>query len=334
MQSLVTYLQGLYSAMFVDIAEQDPSLRRDCERDASRLLSLAKSRGLPFLMMDLPDAGKHFDRSLADGRLTKSNLAGQRPYKTGVVIPRLFKGLLLRVFDEFGALRAVPDVAAIRTLRQLYNAAKKFKVTCDDSRTWEHVHEFFETDRKVRSPSLNWDEDRLITSRVRDLHFGDPCRGGDAPLFGDSDSRYPDVEGSLARPEYGAFDAAQRVADIVTSFLGPFNGLEWRAKHGPGAVADQRHTQFKYDFPNWPAKLEESFPLADFGFANYSLWAGYLTGEDNHVHFCDHEPPSRLIAVPKVLKGPRLIASEPVAHQWCQQTLLDFFTSRDRKSVV
>ncbi|UJQ85031.1 MAG: putative replicase protein [Alehxovirus nemorisadaptatum] len=328
MQSLVAYLQGLYSAMFVDIAEQIPSLRRDCERDASRLLSLAKSRGLPFLMMDLPDAGKHFDRSLADGRLTKSGIAGQRPYKTGTVIPRLFKGLLLRVFDDNGVLRAVPDVAAIRILRQLYCSAKKFKVSCDDSRTWEHVHEFFETDRKVRSSSLNWDEDRLITTGLRDLHIGDPDNVGDAPLFCDSHPGYSDVEGSLPRPEYGAFDAAQRVADIVTSFLGPFNGLDWRAKHGPGAVADQRRTQFKYDFPCWPAKLEESFPLADFGFPNYGSWAGFLSSEDSLVHFSEHEPPSRLIAVPKVLKGPRLIASEPVAHQWCQQTILDYFTSR------
>jgi len=328
MKSLVLYLQGLYSSMFSDIGEQFPSLRRDSERDASRLLSLVNSRGLPFLMMDLPDAGKHFDRSLSNGRLTKFDIAGHRPYRSGGVIPRLFKGLLLRVFDENGMLRAVPDVAAIRALRQLYYAAKKFKVNCDDSRTWEHVHEFFETDGKVRLPSLNWDEDRLDTSLLRNLHFGDSDRGRAAPLFGICNSSFTDIEGSLPRPEYGAFDAAQRVADIVTAFLGTFNGLDWRAKHGPGAVADQRRTQFKYDFPCWPAKLETTFPLADFGFPNYGLWAGFLTSEDVHVQYSEHEPPSRLIAVPKVLKGPRLIASEPVSHQWCQQMLLDYFTSR------
>jgi len=285
-------------------------------------------------MMDLPDAGKHFDRSLSNGRLTKFYIAGNRPYKSGAVIPRLFKGLLLRVFDENGVLRAVPDVAAIRALRQLYYSAKKFKVTCDDSRTWEHVHEFFETDREVRLPSLNWDEDELDTGVLRNLHLGDSDSSSAVPLLDICNSSNVVDEAPLSRPEACHFDAAQRVADIVTAFLGTFNGTDWRAKHGPGAVADQRRTQFKYDFPTWPAKLESSFPLSDFGFPNYGLWAGFLTSEDVHVQYSAHEPPSRLIAVPKVLKGPRLIASEPVSHQWCQQTLLDFFTSRLEKTPI
>ncbi|DAD49986.1 RNA-directed RNA polymerase [ssRNA phage Gerhypos.2_28] len=328
MKSYVLYLQGLYSAMLSDIAERFPSLRKDCERDASRLLSLVKSRGLPFLMIDLPDAGKHFDRALSNGRLTKSGIAASRPYRSGVVIPRLFKGLLLRVFDEFGVLRADSDVAAIQALRQLYYGAKKVKVSCDDSRTWEHVHEFFETDRKVRSPSLNWDEDELRIDAIRGLHFGDPCGIDPAPLFGICDSRFTDIEESLADISYGAFDAAQRVADIVSATLGTFEGHEWRAKHGPGAVADQRHTQFKYDFPCWPAKLQNVFPMAEYGFSNLGFWADFLTSGESHNLFSEHEPPSRLIAVPKTLKGPRLIASEPVSHQWCQQIIKDYLTSR------
>jgi hypothetical protein len=328
MKSYVLYLQGLYSAMLSDIAERFPSLRKDSERDASRLLSLVNSRGLSFLMIDLPDAGKHFDRALSSGRLTRSGLAASRPYRTGVIIPRLFKGLLLRVFDEFGVLRADSDVAAISALRQLYYGAKKVKIDCDDSRTWEHVHEFFETDRKVRSPSLYWDEDELGIDAVGSLHFGDSCSANPAPLFGICDSRFTDCEESLSELSYGAFDAAQRVADIVAATLGTFDGLEWRAKHGPGAVADQRHTQFKYDFPFWPVKLQNAFPLAEYGFANLGMWADFLNGDEASFLFSEHEPPSRLIAVPKTLKGPRLIAAEPVSHQWCQQLIKDYFTSR------
>jgi hypothetical protein len=328
MKSLVSYLQGLYSAMLSDIAVQNPPLRLDSERDVSRLLSLVNSRGLSFLMTDLPEAGKHFDRSLANRRLTKFCTAGQRPYKSGGVIPRLFKGLLLRVFDDSGVLRAVPDVAAIRALRQLYYGAKKFKITCDDSYTWKHVHEFFETDLEVHSPSLNWDEDELVTTDLWNLHLGDSFSRCDAPLLDICNSSDTEREGPPSIDARRGLSAAQWVADLVTSGLGTFEGTEWRAKHGPGAVADQRRTQFKYDFPCWPAKLESAFPLAEFGFPNYGLWAGFLTSEDVHVHYSDHEPPSRLIAVPKTFTGPRLIASEPVAHQWCQQMLLDYFTSR------
>lgn len=334
MKSYVNHLQGLYSAMFSDVAEQFPSLRHDCERDASRLLSLIESRGISYLMIDLPDMGKHFDRCLSHGRLIPSGLAGQRPYRKGGVIPRLFKGLLSRVFDEFGVLRTDSDVACIRILRQLYYAAKKMKVTCDDSRTWEHVHEFFETDRKVRSPSLDWDDDEPRLQLLQYLHLGDTCSSSPAPLFGICDTSFTDAEGSLSTPRYGTLEAIQRTADIVSATLGGFIPSEWRAKHGPGAVADQRHTQFKYDFPSWPAKLERVFPMADFGFPNYDAWVRFSTGDAASKLFSSNEPASKLICVPKTLKGPRLIAAEPVSHQWCQQMILDFLTSRLVKTPI
>jgi hypothetical protein len=333
MKSYVQYLQGLYKELLVAASEAFPYLQRDCERDSSRLLSLIESRGLSFLMIDLPDMGKHFDRSLANGRLIRSSIPGQRAYKTGGVIPRLFKGMLLSVFDENGVLRTVPDVDAIRFLRQLYYAAKKMKVACSDSKTWKHVNEFFETDREVRLPSLRWDEDELCTESLGDLHIGDCLDSVHCPLFDDS----PDVQSDESRSEHtlaitnwerDAFETVQRTADIVAATLGRFNPTEWRTKHGPGAVADQRHTQFKYDFPTWPAKLDRVFPMSEFGFANYDHWVDFITNDGAQKGFSPHEPPSKLICVPKTLKGPRLIASEPVSHQWCQQTILDYLVSR------
>jgi hypothetical protein len=114
----------------------------------------------------------------------------------------------------------------------------------------------------------------------------------------------------------------------VAASIGRFDPDEWFAKHGPGAVADQRHIQFKYDFPNWPAKLEGVFPMSRFGFANYDCWIRSIESDVGQRLFLAVEPPSKLIAVPKTLKGPRLIASEPVAHQWCQQMIKDCLTSR------
>lgn len=328
MKSYVLYLQGLYSSIFSEIDVHYPRLYRDSRRDSSRLLSLIETRGLSFLMIDLPEAGKHFDKCLSTGLLTKSGIAGQRPYKTGVVIPRLFKGLLLRVFDDCGVLHVCPDVQAIRFLRQLYYAAKKVRIPCDDSRTWEHVNEFFCTDKVVRSPSLNWDEDELRIDELGDLHFGDSVGHLPAPLFdwGHCDPSLPEDTCSILGS--ADFETVQRTADIVSSSIGRFDPTEWNMKHGPGAVADQRHTQFKYDFPSWPAKLESVFPMADFGFSNFGNWADFLNSKAVSFLFSRNEPASRLIAVPKTLKGPRLIASEPVSHQWCQQSVLRFLTAR------
>ncbi|UJQ85322.1 MAG: putative replicase protein [Alehxovirus allonemorisadaptatum] len=326
-KSYVRYLQGLYTAMLVSIAEVNPRIRRDCERDSSRLLSLVNERGLPFLMVDLAAAGKHFDQCLAAGRLTRFGIAGFRPYRRGAVIPRLFKGLLLRVFDDFGVLRDQPDVQSIRHLRQLFLMAKKVKMPCSDSSTWEHVNEFFRTDQEVRRPTLDWDDDELRIDGLRDLHFGDPDFLSPASLFDSlNDERFE--RESVARVDWASADVVQRTADIICSTLGRFNPSDWRPKHGPGAVADQRHTQFKYDFPSWPSKLAGVFPMSEFGFANYGIWADYARNADSCSLYSQHEYPSRLIAVPKTLKGPRLIASEPVSHQWCQQTLLDFFVTR------
>jgi hypothetical protein len=65
-----------------------------------------------------------------------------------------------------------------------------------------------------------------------------------------------------------------------------------------------------------------------FAFANYDAWVRFSQRGDAHERLRLHEPPSRLIAVPKTLKGPRLIASEPVSHQWCQQSIKDYLTLR------
>lgn len=332
MKSYVIYLQGLYSALLSTVAERDPLLRVDCERDASRLLSLVDARGLSFLMIDLPAMGKHFDKCLSTGRLTASGLPGQRGYRTGSPIPRLFKGLLMRVFDECGVLRADSDVACIRYLRQLYYTAKKVKVQCSDSRTWKQVHEFFETDRTVRLPTLNWDEDELRISGLRDLHFGDHRSPDPVPLLSRHlDDFRADEAFSISA---GLLECTQKVADLVSACLGRFEPSEWRTKHGPGAVADQRRTQFKYDFPTWPAKLEGTFPMSLFAFANYDSWVRFSQSGEVHERLRLHEPPSRLIAVPKTLKGPRLIASEPVAHQWCQQSIKDYLTLRITKTPI
>jgi hypothetical protein len=71
-----------------------------------------------------------------------------------------------------------------------------------------------------------------------------------------------------------------------------------------------------------------------FGFANYDHWVSFLTSDAQHTLYQEHEPASKLIAVPKTLKGPRLIASEPVSHQWCQQSILDFLTSSLHKTPI
>ncbi|UJQ85424.1 MAG: putative replicase protein [Alehxovirus pseudonemorisvicinum] len=324
-KSYVHWFLGLYRSILKDIEMSIPSLRVDCERDYKRLLSAVDSHGIPFIMDTMVSFAKHLDRCLADGRLTPTGLCHFGPYRRGVAVPRLFKGLLLRVFYADGELRPDPDVGSIRFLRQLLLCLKNFTISCPNSRIYESVQEFIRTDDEVRLPSLSWDDVCLNSSSAYDLQFGDLVLP-ELPLFPGQNL------GGEGIPSIGreTLSAVQLTADIVTSFLGRFDPLEWRTRHGPGAVSDLRGNSInKYDFPSWNDRLETVFPFADFAFANYGDWAHSLQHED-WFNECktSTEPTSRLIAVPKTYRAPRLIASEPCAHQWCQQSVRDYLMSR------
>ena len=324
--SYVISLQGLYHSLLADAVRMFPTYHREAERDLSRIHHLMDNNGIASITMSLPSMGKHLDQCLSNGLLTSSGIMGFKPYRRGAVIPCLFKGIWLRVFHENGVLRETPDIDAILMLRQLLNAAKKLRRECDESRTVETVRDFFRLDASLRLPTLSWGGDCLDISNCHLVHLSDGHEAVREPgLFDDYSSRGP------VDPEL--LETIQRTADIVSTAFGWFDPTDWRAKHGPGAVADASFGKSsKYSFPTWPAKLDRSFPMDSFGFANATHWLDHLTSHSGtHVN---REDPSRLIAVPKTQKGPRLIASEPTAHQWAQQTIKDFLTSRVAETPI
>jgi len=326
------FLRDAYTALLADCSVMIPRLHVEFSRDLSRLHSIIENQGLSFFTIDLPDAGKHFDRCLADGLLTKFMMPHMRPYKSGSVIPRLFKGLLIRVFDDSGVLRLDPDIQSVKILRELYNFLKKLNMECTDERTFKEVQSFFKIEREVRKPTLQWDSDELNILGSDSLHFYCSTDRDVLPLFSDDQFDLPGVQkpASISDRFITTFHS---VCDIVSGTIGGFNSSEWKPKHGPGAVSDQTGVSSKYLFPNWPDKLEAQFPMCDFAFANHNLWADFVNDGDSS-RFIPSEPPSKLIAVPKTLKGPRLIASEPVAHQWIQQLVRRFIIESYHRTPI
>jgi len=125
----------------------------------------------------------------------------------------------------------------------------------------------------------------------------------------------------------------QKVADLVFSSFDSFDPItfsDWLFergqgtgfKHGPGAVAERLKQHEKSCFPNWPLKLQGTFPWES---------CGKSVGSDMERPPL-HESASRLICVPKTAKGPRIIAAEPDSHQWCQQLLLRFLFVQCRQN--
>lgn len=337
MKNYDTYLLGAYDALFKDIALWYPRSATEWRQAQVRLRSLTKDRGVRYLTVDLVSAGKHFDLCLEAGAFTPSGIAGMAIPK-GQAIPRLFGGLLGRVFRRrSGMLRVDADITAISFLRQLFFTAKKVRMQCEDSATFETVKEFFDIERSVRPATLDWANDRSLSlsGNLNAIHLADGLSDRldeDQPelkLSGGCALEANTKASSSVFPVVGnptpLLEVIQRVADVITSGFGWFEPSEILPKHGPGAVAD-REGESKYDFPHWPAKLDGLFKADELAFYNSS--SVLLDQEDGGPLLSKGEPPSKLISVPKTQKAPRLIASEPTAHQWIQQGILSLLVDR------
>jgi hypothetical protein len=88
-------------------------------------------------------------------------------------------------------------------------------------------------------------------------------------------------------------------------------------KHGPGATAEHVSGNRKYQWLRWHERLENYFPIIGNGYTISVDSEQVLEG----VKFIpeDEEQPVRVVLVPKTLKGPRIIAVEPVCMQYVQQ---------------
>jgi len=197
-------------------------------------------------------------------------------------------------------------------------------VDCPDSATWKQVDEFFQTDGEVVQGSLKWDSGDFESDSARYLQLGDnyTVDSESVPLF---EGQISTLSSDVSADE---LESVQRTSDLVCAELGRFLPTDWRARHGPGAVSDLKSGEYKYSFPTWPEKLERTFPMSLFGFANEEHWVDFVQSGEYHSSFVNHEPPAQLHAVPKTFTGPRLIAAEPVSHQWCQQILRDYLMTR------
>lgn len=89
-------------------------------------------------------------------------------------------------------------------------------------------------------------------------------------------------------------------------------------KHGPGATADKLSGNGKYRLYTWTDRLEEVFPFGDFLLPNWRFYAD--RGHPVHLE-PGSEIPVKVTSVPKTMKTPRIIAIEPTAMQYAQQSI-------------
>ena len=289
------------------------------ERDISRICRCADSRGLEFFTLDLPSMDAYLLDLLEHGKLPASGFLMKRKSKDDAR-PRFLHGLWSRVADARGCLLSDADPTSMFFMRQLFCLAKKLRIECAPSRVQTAVQEYHDIESAIIPAKHDWSDDVVDFSDCDPFRVAFATRSDDLfgrrhdPVLDDLLGRLDKVSGLLTS-ELGIFDPLNECLDDVSSF---------GYKHGPGAVSDGRGLSFKYRFPTWDAKLAVQFPFD---------WCGSASLEPDYTPSFI-EPPSKLIAVPKTAKGPRLIASEPTSHQWCQQWVKTRLLERSRRSLI
>jgi len=261
-------------------------------RDVKTITTRIEHEGLSFLTITLPKFGKDLQRALADQKVASNHFSG---FPRDGALPRFMQGWTKRVFDaESGVILDNPDVGAIRVIFQVTGLLKKVEFECTEKRTQAAFDKYVEIEAQIRSLEMEALEDRefLMDFRVF-THL----------LFG----------------------------DLLHSWQTLFVNGEITPKHGPGATADRLRGNAKWDQPAWPDRLEEAFP---FGRYAYTSWRHYLNDLDDNGRSASPgtEMPVRVIAVPKTLETPRIIAIEPTAMQYAQQGLMAAFEKCVRTS--
>jgi len=315
-KSYATYVITLYGGICKDITTWFPDTRNSMDMDLSYLRRAFEERGLPFFLQTLPDFGHWIDRSLDQGALI-SNESIPRGIPSRRGRPRLFWGVLNKVFDTSGVLRTDADARAVFFLRTLCQSFKKLEVPVSPSKLKKTLKEFFDVEEHLpRSHVDTWDSDVPVwQDRIgHPLHGISSSRGNQLNLL--------DV-GSWSYDHRVPWWSLRLLCRRVISEIGDCNPWDLIPRHGPGAVSEAGKG-FKWAFPNWPRKLEAIFPYD---------W--HVTGDfDSRERPPDREESSRLIAVPKTFKGPRLICAEPTAHQYIQQGIWNWLDDRIRATTL
>ncbi len=297
-------------------------------RDFNTISRRVDHEGLSFLTISLPVFCSDFERSLATGFVDSSCFMGFHKHEA---LPRLFGGLLSRVFDaSTGVLLKEPDSLAITAVRQVCLMFKKVLLPCSSERERKSFESYLETDRSVaefeESLSYAWTSGPYVdrgSSRSRIEGVGSPelCSGDHSRLSSDSSEAIAELQYSSPM-ELEHFKSVSRLlwGATINNESTRFAAERIVPRHGPGATAERLSGNRKYALKQWHRRLDHSFPSDLFCIPNQ----GYFEDLDG-IEFVDpeHETPVRVISVPKTLKTPRIIAIEPVCVQYTQQSVME-----------
>lgn len=254
------------------------------KRDLKTIRSRVQKQGISFLTISLPEFCSDFEKSLELGQVDPSFFQYFR--KSGA-IPAFLQEMLGRIFDkETGRI-------------------------CDNELPPKEASAIVES---VRQICLAFKKTKLPCDpkRVHKSFQGFVATEHELSMF-----QLP-TEDRIVFDDVSFLLWSRYISRIRVDMLVP--------RHGPGNTAERYSPNGKWQWGVWHDRLEPYFPFVGTAFplldsGETDLEKGML----KEVSFMseDDERPSRVVAVPKTLKGPRIIAIEPCCMQYTQQGVKD-----------
>jgi len=259
--------------------------------------------GLSFLAITLASYGKAIERWLERGFVDPSDATEFRFGSRLTGLPPFLGGFLGRVFDvASGVLLDTPSIEAIYSLRQLTLMFGKIALPDQPSNGLVSL----KGNRQVVS------KERERRAMVDFVQCENDVRADNARLFPHDWEEF----GRIADLLYDEL-FLKVSSDITLGKLIP--------KHGSGSVADKLTSNGKWNQRTWPARLRQYFPPEEFLVTNEKPERVSQLHNELNIIEPGAEIPVKVISVPKTLKTPRIIAIEPAAMQYVQQSILRSF---------
>ena len=284
--------------LFKDIVAAFPNERKNCEKDLERVLRNFEHRGFHSLILELSMVDTILLEGLKSGSLPHTD--GEYLFTKGAKEPVFLQGLWRLVFND-GKLRVDADPNAIFFIRCVSSFFKKSDIPPKAEKLKEKFDEFKSIECDLRPFGSDWDTN---SNRYNVDTIG--IRNYAGSFFQNLDSTVRGNEDLLETCQFVADYFAELVEGeyIKCTRLGQL--AQW-SKHGNGAVAEGSRLTDKYDVETANQSILDNFES--------DLFFDRLAKQTS----------SKVMAVPKDGRGPRLIAAEPTYNMWVQQGLLEFF---------
>jgi len=180
MKSSSIYIDSWVS-LYQDIAGLCHVSVVESKRDIAAMQRRVSCEGLQFLTVALPRLGKAFDKALLSGTFTAP--IGFARSSTGQ-LPRFLGRLFSGVFSDGGQLRADPDMACIKAVRQLAYFLYKLELPVTPSAAQCVVDAFVKCEEDLNALSVPMDNVTVMAQRLTAAVFARFCVRDLAPKHG------------------------------------------------------------------------------------------------------------------------------------------------------